>query len=102
MGTCSRSKVIKIVNTLKQRRREYDEIEESDLKAKCLEDPNYAGKYRGFSNQVSIVYDSEYKELRIRTDAGRAFRPLLVVKKNQLVLKPKHIRSLLSPKTSYW
>lgn len=101
MGTCSRSKVIKIVNTLKQRRRQYDEMKESKLNSKRINDPNYTGKYRGFSNQVSIVYDSEYKELRIRTDAGRAFRPLLVVKNNQLVLEAEHIRKLLDPKSSY-
>lgn len=65
-----------------------------DYKDNCLLNSEHTS-YIGFPPQVSITYDCELKEIRIRTDGGRAFRPLLVVKNNELVLRRKHIQRLL-------
>ncbi|CAL8099003.1 unnamed protein product [Orchesella dallaii] len=101
MGTCSFDRVPIIVERLKQYRREFDELKEAERRTKRFEDPFYLGTYRGFSNEVSIVYDSECKEIRIRTDAGRGFRPVFVVKNNELVLRRKHLKRLLDKQDSY-
>jgi len=44
--------------------------------------------------EVSIVRDIFNKEIRIYTDHGRVQRPLFVVEKGELLLKPHHIRRL--------
>jgi len=51
--------------------------------------------------QTSITYDMEQKAIKIRSDAGRLTRPLLVVMNNQLTITENHIRRLRSPKDSY-
>lgn len=87
---------------LKQRRREFDEVKEIKRDLERIKHPEKRGEYRGFSNVVSIVHDPEYREIRIRTDAGRAYRPLLVVKNNQLLLTKRHIKRLKDPADNYW
>ena len=42
-------------------------------------------------NAVSFVLDFNLNELRIYSDGGRLFRPLLRVKNNQLILTKKHL-----------
>ena len=42
-------------------------------------------------DEVSVVRDIVQKEIKIYTDSGRCMRPLFIVKKNQLVLKPSHV-----------
>ena len=45
-------------------------------------------------SEISIVRDIINKEIKILTDGGRIQRPLLVVKDNQLLIKPHHIKEL--------
>ncbi|XP_070541603.1 DNA-directed RNA polymerase II subunit RPB2 isoform X2 [Ptychodera flava] len=44
--------------------------------------------------EVSMVRDIREKEIRIYTDAGRICRPLLIVEKQKLLLKKRHIDML--------
>jgi DNA-directed RNA polymerase II subunit RPB2 len=45
-------------------------------------------------SEVSIVHDISNREIKIYTDAGRISRPLLIVKKQKLLLKKRHIDML--------
>ncbi|ODN03550.1 DNA-directed RNA polymerase II subunit RPB2 [Orchesella cincta] len=101
MGTCRLDRVPDVLDGLKRYRREFDVLKEVERRDKRYEDPLYVGTYRGFSHEVSITYDSECKEIRIRTDSGRGFRPLFVVKNNELVLRRKHLRRLLDEGDPY-
>uniref|UniRef100_A0A8C0ZIS0 DNA-directed RNA polymerase subunit beta n=1 Tax=Cyanistes caeruleus TaxID=156563 RepID=A0A8C0ZIS0_CYACU len=44
--------------------------------------------------QVSMIRDIREREIRIYTDAGRICRPLLIVEKQKLLLKKRHIDQL--------
>lgn len=44
--------------------------------------------------QVSMIRDIREREIRIYTDAGRICRPLLIVEKQKLLLKRRHIDQL--------
>lgn len=44
--------------------------------------------------EVSIVLDAKENEIRINSDAGRACRPLFVVKDNRILVVPEDIRRL--------
>ena len=44
--------------------------------------------------QVSMIRDIREREIRIYTDAGRICRPLLIVEKQKLPLKRRHIDQL--------
>lgn len=46
------------------------------------------------STQVSMIRDIREREIRIYTDAGRICRPLLIVEKQKLLLKRRHIDQL--------
>lgn len=48
----------------------------------------------GFVVQVSMIRDIREREIRIYTDAGRICRPLLIVEKQKLLLKKRHIDQL--------
>ncbi|CAN0089848.1 DNA-directed RNA polymerase II subunit RPB2-like isoform X1 [Lampetra fluviatilis] len=45
-------------------------------------------------SEVSMVRDIREREIRIHTDAGRICRPLLIVEKQRLLLKRRHIEQL--------
>lgn len=45
-------------------------------------------------SEVSMVRDIRDREIRIYTDAGRICRPLLIVEKQKLLLKSRHIEQL--------
>lgn len=47
-----------------------------------------------FILQVSMIRDIREREIRIYTDAGRICRPLLIVEKQKLLLKRRHIDQL--------
>lgn len=90
-----------IVESLRRCRQQFNELEETKRKLEQLKDPKLVSTYHGFSNQVSVLYEPEYKEIRIRTDAGRAYRPLLVVRDNKLLLRRSHMRRLLDTDDPY-
>lgn len=95
MGTCRPDRATQLLQALKYSRMVYDEYKEERRDEYGMED------YLGFSNQVSITLNQETKEIKIRTDGGRGFRPLLVVKDNQLVLNRMHLQRLLNPEDTY-
>ncbi|XP_042372086.1 DNA-directed RNA polymerase II subunit RPB2-like, partial [Plectropomus leopardus] len=45
-------------------------------------------------SEVSMIRDIREREIRIYTDAGRICRPLLIVEKQKLLLKRRHIDQL--------
>ncbi|XP_043915093.1 DNA-directed RNA polymerase II subunit RPB2 [Protopterus annectens] len=45
-------------------------------------------------SEVSMIRDIREREIRIYTDAGRICRPLLIVEKQKLLLKKRHIEQL--------
>ena len=45
---------------------------------------------------ISIIFNSKLKEIRVCNDAGRICRPLLIVEKQKLLLKRRHIEQLKS------
>ena len=47
--------------------------------------------------EVAVTLDSELREVRINTDAGRCLRPLFVVEDRSLRIRKRHIRELLQP-----
>ncbi|VDN50477.1 unnamed protein product [Dracunculus medinensis] len=52
-------------------------------------------------SEVSMVRDIRDREIRIYTDAGRVCRPLLIVEKQKLALKKKHIDQLKDTSINY-
>ena len=42
-------------------------------------------------NEVSMVREIREREIRIYSDAGRICRPLLIVEKQKLLLKQRHV-----------
>lgn len=48
-----------------------------------------------------MVRDIRDREIRIYTDAGRVCRPLLIVEKQKLALKKKHIDQLKDTSINY-
>lgn len=42
-------------------------------------------------NEVSMVREIREREIRIYSDAGRICRPLMIVEKQKLLLKQRHI-----------
>jgi DNA-directed RNA polymerase beta subunit len=56
---------------------------------------------RMMNYQISITYDREHRELRIRTDAGRPLRPLFIVEKNHIKVEEDQILKLLDMDDPY-
>jgi DNA-directed RNA polymerase II subunit RPB2 len=58
------------------------------------------------SNMVGIIYDIERAEIRLYTDTGRLYRPVLNVKNNEVILTNKMIEDVINNKnmsnTSRW
>jgi len=60
------------------------------------------------SNMVGIIYDIERAEIRLYTDTGRLYRPILNVKNNEVILTNKMIEDVINNKnknmsnTSRW
>jgi DNA-directed RNA polymerase II subunit RPB2 len=60
------------------------------------------------SNMVGIIYDIERAEIRLYTDTGRLYRPVLSVKNNEVILTNKMIEDVINNKnkntsnTSRW
>jgi DNA-directed RNA polymerase II subunit RPB2 len=60
------------------------------------------------SNMVGIIYDIERAEIRLYTDTGRLYRPILSVKNNEVLLTNKMIEDVINNKnkntsnTSRW
>eukprot|EP00762_Andalucia_godoyi_P004555 ANDGO_05124.mRNA.1 DNA-directed RNA polymerase II subunit rpb2 len=52
----------------------------------------------GRSTDVSIVYDTSDREIRIWTDGGRCMRPLFVVDQvtNKLKIRPRHVNEMMA------
>lgn len=50
------------------------------------------------NSEVSVVRDIREKELRIYTDSGRVCRPLFVVEKEKLLIKPEQVARLRDEK----
>jgi DNA-directed RNA polymerase II subunit RPB2 len=42
-------------------------------------------------NEVSMVREIREREIRIYSDAGRICRPLMIVEKQKLLLKQRHV-----------
>uniref|UniRef100_A0A2K6SZG5 DNA-directed RNA polymerase subunit beta n=1 Tax=Saimiri boliviensis boliviensis TaxID=39432 RepID=A0A2K6SZG5_SAIBB len=57
-------------------------------------DQKKAHQARAGVSQVSMIRDIREREIRIYTDAGRICRPLLIVEKQKLLLKKRHIDQL--------
>jgi DNA-directed RNA polymerase subunit B len=55
------------------------------------------------SKEVNVVYihDEHINEVHVNTDAGRIRRPLLVVEKGKVLLKPEHVKKLAKGKLSF-
>jgi DNA-directed RNA polymerase II subunit RPB2 len=45
-------------------------------------------------NEVSMVREIREREIRIYSDAGRISRPLMIVEKQKLLLKQRHVNAL--------
>lgn len=45
-------------------------------------------------NEVSMVREIREREIRIYSDAGRICRPLMIVEKQKLLLKQRHVDAL--------
>lgn len=45
-------------------------------------------------NEVSMVREIREREIRIYSDAGRICRPLMIVEKQKLLLKQRHVTLL--------
>lgn len=43
------------------------------------------------ATEMSVVRDFENREIRIRTDAGRISRPVMIVENNRLLIKKRHV-----------
>ncbi|MFB0543390.1 MAG: DNA-directed RNA polymerase subunit B [Candidatus Bathyarchaeia archaeon] len=48
------------------------------------------------SSEVNIAHYPKYREIYVNCDEGRIRRPLLIVKEEDLLLKPRHIRNLVA------
>jgi len=46
--------------------------------------------------EYSIVRDIDKREIKIYTDAGRVMRPMLIVEKNEINLRKKHVEKIMS------
>ena len=46
--------------------------------------------------EYSIVRDIDKKEIKIYTDAGRAQRAMFIVEDNEIKLRKKHVRKIMS------
>lgn len=60
--------------------------------SRCFYNPGESSVSPPF--QVSMIRDIREREIRIYTDAGRICRPLLIVEKQKLLLKRRHIDQL--------
>lgn len=45
-------------------------------------------------NEVSMIREIREREIRIYSDAGRICRPLMIVEKQKLLLKQRHVEML--------
>ena len=50
---------------------------------------------------TSISWNIQSMEIIILTDGGRICRPLYILKDNQLVIKPEHIKSIKNGKLDW-
>jgi DNA-directed RNA polymerase II subunit RPB2 len=72
-----------------------DNLMKKLLKAKRYgRDSTEQGQAATKIKELSIVRDIFNKEIRIYTDHGRVQRPVFVVEKGQLNIKPQHIQLL--------
>ena len=53
----------------------------------------------GIAPEVSLFRDIRDMEIQIRTDAGRIMRPLLIVEKQNLLLRQQHVAKIRDEQT---
>ncbi|KAK1904743.1 DNA-directed RNA polymerase II subunit RPB2 [Dissostichus eleginoides] len=84
-----------LMNTLRKLRRQMDIIVSEVTKPSCLTAASVHRSLMVFILLgVSMIRDIREREIRIYTDAGRICRPLLIVEKQKLLLKRRHIDQL--------